>query len=134
MGRKRHLLVDPLGFVLGVMVTAASVSDPAGARQLLSGLGGCCKNLRKIWADGTYRGELLNWVATRFRLRIEAVVHPKGQKGCQVLPRRWVVEPSFAWLDANRRLRQDYEVRTDTRLSIIYIAMTRPLLRPLAPG
>jgi putative transposase len=53
MGRKRHILVDTLGLVLGVLVTAASVSDPAGARQLLNRLGGFCKNLRKIWADGT---------------------------------------------------------------------------------
>ena len=134
MGRKRHILVDTLGLVLGVLVTAASVSDPAGARQLLSGLGGFCKNLRKVWADGTYRGALLNWVATHFRFRIEAVVHPKGQKGFQVLPRRWVVERTFAWLDANRRLSKDYEVLTDTSVSIIYIAMTRLLLRRLAPA
>jgi len=134
MGRKRHILVDTLGLVLGVLVTAASVSDPAGARQLLSGLGGFCKNLRKIWADGTYRGALLNWVTTHFRFRIEAVVHPKGQKGFHVLPRRWVVERTFAWLDANRRLSKDYEVLTDTSVSIIYIAMTRLLLRRLAPA
>lgn len=134
MGRKRHILVDTLGLVLGVIVTAASVSDPAGARQLLSCLGGFCKNLRKIWADGTYRGELLNWVATRFRFRVEAVVHPKGQKGFQVLPRRWVVERTFAWFDANRRLSKDYEVLTDTSVSMIYIAMTRLLLRRLVPS
>ena len=73
-GRKRHMLVDTLGLVLGVLVTAASVSDPAGARKLLSGLGGFCKNLRKIWADGTYRGSLLDWVAARFRFRIEPVL------------------------------------------------------------
>jgi putative transposase len=70
MGRKRHILVDTLGLLLAVLVTAASVSDPAGARQLLSRLGGFCKNIRKIWADGTYRGELLNWVVTHFRFRI----------------------------------------------------------------
>ncbi len=134
MGRKRHILVDTLGLVLGVIVTAASVSDPAGARQLLSGLGGFCKNLRKIWADGTYRGELLNWVTTRYRFQIEAVVRPKGQKGFQVLPRRWVVERTFAWFDANRRLSKDYEVLTDTSVSMIYIAMTRLLLRRLAPS
>ena len=59
MGRKRHILVDTLGLMLGVVVTAASISDPAGARQLLRSLGGFCKNLHKIWADGTYRGELI---------------------------------------------------------------------------
>jgi putative transposase len=131
-GIKRHILVDTLGLMLAVVVTAASVSDPAGARQLLSGLGGFCKNLRKIWADGTYRGELLNWVAARFRFRIEPVLRPEGQKGFQVLPRRWVVERTFAWLDANRRLSKDYEALTDTSTTMIYIAMTRLLIRRLA--
>jgi putative transposase len=134
IGRKRHLLVDTLGLMLGVLVTAASVSDPAGARQLLSGLGGFCKNLRKIWADGTYRGELLNWVAARFRFRIVPVLRPEGQKGFEVLPRRWVVERTFAWLDTNRRLSKDYEVLTETSSTMIYIAMTRLLIRRLAPG
>jgi putative transposase len=133
MGRKRHILVDTLGLLLGVLVTAASVSDPAGARQLLSSLGGFCKNLRKIWADGTYRGELLHWVTTHFRFRIEPVVPPKGQKGFHVLPRRWVVERTFAWFDANRRLSKDYERLTDASEAIIYIAMIRLLLRRLAP-
>ena len=132
MGRKRHILVDPLGLMLGVLVTAASISDPAGARQLLSKLGGFCKNLRKIWVDGTYRGELLNWVSDRFRFRIEPVLRPEGQKGFQVLPRRWVVERTFAWLDANRRLSKDYEVLTNTSETMIYIAMTRLLIRRLA--
>jgi putative transposase len=131
-GIKRHILVDTLGLMLAVVVTAASVSDPAGARQLLGSLGGFCKNLRKIWADGTYRGELLNWVAARFRFRIEPVLRPDGQKGFQVLPRRWVVERTFAWLDANRRLSKDYEALTDTSTTMIYIAMTRLLIRRLA--
>jgi putative transposase len=131
-GIKRHILVDTLGLMLAVVVTAASVSDPAGARQLLSGLGGFCKNLRRIWADGTYRGELLNWVAARFRFRIEPVLRPEGQKGFQVLPRRWVVERTFAWLDTNRRLSKDYEALTDTSTTMIYIAMTRLLIRRLA--
>jgi putative transposase len=133
MGRKRHILVDTLGLLLAVLVTAASVSDPAGARQLLSRLGGFCKNIRKIWADGTYRGELLHWVVTHFRFHIEPVVPPKGQKGFHVLPRRWVVERTFAWFDANRRLSKDYEGLTDSSEAIIYIAMTRLLLRRLAP-
>lgn len=133
MGRKRHILVDTLGLLLGVLVTAASLSDPAGARQLLSSLGGFCKNVRKIWADGTYRGTLLTWVAAHFRFRIEPIVPPKGQKGFQVLPRRWVVERTFAWFDANRRLSKDYEGLTNSSEAIIYIAMTRLLLRRLAP-
>jgi putative transposase len=106
-GRKRHLLVDTLGLVLGVVGTAATVSDPAGARQLLIGLGGFCMNLRKIWADGTYRGELLNWAEAHFRFRVEPVLPPAGQKVYQVFPRCWVVKRTFAWFDANRRLSKD---------------------------
>ncbi len=62
-GRKRHILVDTLGLLLAVVVTAASVSDPAGARLLVARLGGACKKLRRIWVDGTYRGKLVDWVA-----------------------------------------------------------------------
>ena len=132
MGRKRHILVDTLGLLLAVVVTAASVSDPAGARQLLRHLGGFCKNLRKIWVDGTYRGQLLEWVDQRFRFRLEAVVPPKGQKGFTLLPRRWVVERTLAWFGCNRRLSKDYEGATTSSEAMIYIVMIRLMLRRLA--
>lgn len=132
MGRKRHILVDTLGLLLAVVVTPASLSDPAGARLLLSQLGGFCKNLRKIWVDGSYRGELLAWVVQHFRFRLEPVLRPAGQKGFHVLPRRWVVERTFSWFDLHRRLSKDYECLTERSVSMIYIAMTRLLLRRLA--
>lgn len=132
MGRKRHLLVDTLGLVLGVVITAASVSDPAGARLLLPGLGGFCKNLRKIWVDGTYRGQLMDWVVEHFRFRLQAVMREEGQKGFAVLPRRWVVERTFAWFDQHRRLCRDYEGTTTSSTAMIYITMTRLMLRRLA--
>jgi putative transposase len=66
-GRTRHVLVDTLGLLLAVLVTAASVSDPAGARLLLARLSGACKKLRLIWVDGTYRGQLVEWVAQHMR-------------------------------------------------------------------
>ena len=131
-GRKRHLLVDTLGLLLAVVVTTASVSDPAGARLLLRRLRGFCKDLRKIWADGTYRGDLLTWVASHFRFRIQPVLRLEGQTGFAVLPHRWVVERTFAWFDLHRRLSKDYEVSTDSSVAMIYIAMTRLMLRRLA--
>ncbi len=131
-GRKRHALVDTIGLLFGLVVTEASVSDPAGARLLLSRLGGSCKNWRKIWVDGTYRGQLLDWVAQRFRFRLEAVVRPKDQKGFSVLPWRWVVERTFAWLGLYRRLSKDYEVSIESSTAMIYIAMTRLMLKRLA--
>lgn len=130
-GRKRHILVDTLGLLLAVIVTAASVSDPAGAKSLLQRLGGFCKNLRKVWVDGAYRGDLLTWVAQHFRFRLEPVLRPEGQKGFLVLPRRWVVERTYSWFDLHRRLSRDYEVLTASSEAMIYIAMTRLMLRRL---
>jgi putative transposase len=132
MGRKRHILVDTLGLLLAVVVTMASVSDPAGARQVLIGLGGFCKNLRKIWVDGTYRGQLLEWVTARFRFILEPVLPPKGQKGFLVVPRRWVVERTFSWFGCNRRLSKDYEGTITSSEAMIYIVMIRLMLRRLA--
>jgi len=132
MGRKRHILVDTQGLLLAVAVTPASMSDPAGARLLLRQLGGFCKNLRKIWVDGTYRGDLIHWVARHFRFRIAPVLRTDGQKGFLVLPRRWVVERTFSWFDLHRRLSKDYEHLTDVSASMTYIAMTRVMLRRLA--
>ncbi len=131
-GRKRHILVDTLGLLLVVVVTAASVSDPAGARHLFKRLGGGGKKLHKIWVDGTYRGTLIDWVADHLGVLLEPVLRPEGQKGFRVLPRRWVVERTFAWITQCRRLSKDYEVLPTTSEALIYLAMTRLMLRRLA--
>src|SRR6266581_4053188 len=91
-GRKRHLLVDTMGLLLAVVVTAASVSDPKGARMLVARLGGGCKKLRRIWVDGTYRGKLLDWVTDHCWFLLQPVLRSDEMKGFVVLPRRWVVE------------------------------------------
>lgn len=132
-GRKRHLLVDTLGLLLVVLVTAASVSDPAGAYSLFKRLTGACKKLRCIWVDGTYRGQLMEWVKTHCRFRLQPVLRPEHQKGFVLLPRRWVVERTFAWLYLCRRLSKDYERQTTTSEAMIYLAMTRLMLRRLEP-
>lgn len=93
-GKKRHLLVDTMGLSLAVLVTTACVQDRDGARLLLDDLKGFCKKLRLIWVDGGYRGELIDWVAERFRFRLEPVLRPQGSKGFILLPRRCVVEMS----------------------------------------
>ena len=131
-GRKRHILVDTLGLLLAVVVTSAAVSDPAGARLLLRRLGGACKKLRRIWVDGTYRGHLLEWVMLHYRFVLQPVLRCDGQKGFVVFPRRWVVERTFAWLTQCRRLGKDYEVLPSSSEAMIYIAMTRLMLRRLA--
>jgi putative transposase len=90
-------------------VTAASVQDPAGARLLLARLDGAGKKLRRIWVDGGYRGQLLDWVAQRFHFRLQVVLRPPERKGFTLLPRRGVVERTFAWFSHHRRLSKDYE-------------------------
>jgi putative transposase len=131
-GRKRHLLVDTLGLVLAVVITAASVSDPAGARLLCKRLGGATKKLRRIWVDGTYRGTLLEWVSEHCWFLLQPVLRSDDMKGFVVLPRRWVVERTFAWLTQCRRLSKDYEVLPTSSEALIYIAMTRLMIRRLA--
>jgi putative transposase len=131
-GRKRHILVDTLGLLLVVVVTAASVSDPKGARLLFKRLGGAGKKLRRIWVDGTYRGKLVAWVVDHCWFLLEPVLRSDDQKGFVVLPRRWVVERTFAWLSQCRRLSKDYEVLPASSEAMIYIAMTRLMIRRLA--
>lgn len=137
MGRKRHVVTDTMGLLLAVVVTPASTSDPRGARDVLSRLRGLGtgKRLRRIWVDGIYRGGLMEWVKGHFRFVLEPVLRSddtKGVKGWVVLPRRWVIERTFAWLSYSRRLARDYEVLPKSSEAFIYIAMTRLMLRRLA--
>lgn len=133
-GRKRHLLVDTLGLLLCVVVTSAGVSESAGAKLVLSRMPGGCKKLRKVWVDGGYFGTLLAWALLQWRLVLEVVKRPPEQKGFAVLPRRWVVERTFAWLGFHRRLSKDYEHYPSTSETFIYIAMTRLMVRRLHPN
>ena len=132
-GRKRHLLVDTSGLLMAVVVTPACVQERDGAIQLFQRLTGACKKLRRIWVDGGYRGPILaDWVAQHCRFVLDCVLRPAHQKGFAVLPRRWVVERTFAWLNHHRRLSKDYEVLTTTSEAFIYIAMIRIMIRRLA--
>jgi putative transposase len=130
-GRKRHILVDTLGLLMAVVVTVASVQDRDGARLLLKHLPGGCKKLRKIWVDGGYSGRLVEWVTEHFKFCLAVVLRPKQTKKFVLLPRRWVVERTFAWLNHSRRLSKSYERLTRTDETWIYIAMTRIMLNRL---
>jgi len=131
-GRKRHILGDTLGLLMALVVTSAAISDPAGAKLLFKRLGGSCKKLRRIWVDGAYRGQLLEWVIMHCRFRLPPVLRSDDQKGFVVLPRRWVVERTFAWITHCRRLGKDYEVLPESSEAMMYIAMTRLMVRRLA--
>ena len=133
-GRKRHLLVDTLGLVLGVLVTPASTPERAGAQALLARRLGWFTWLRLLWVDGGYSGpEFASWVKTlRPKLEVEVVKRCDDRRGFKVLPRRWVVERTFGWLMRQRRLVRDYETSEASAQAWIYIAMIRIQLRRLA--
>lgn len=137
-GRKRFILVDTLGLLLAVKVVAASVSEKVGAKQLLekiwanSLLKDLCGKLELVWVDAGYQGDdLYDWVATLTGWLWQVVKRSDDQKGFVLLPRRWVVERSFAWLSFHRRLSKDYEKLARNSESAMYIAMLPMMLRRL---
>jgi putative transposase len=133
-GRKRHLLVDTLGLVLGVVVTPADCPERDGAQQVLRCVGDWFKGLRKLWVDGGYAGEPF---AQRVRahwpkLEVEVVKRSDATAGFEVLPHRWIVERTFGWLMRQRRLVRDYERTPESAEAWIHLAMIRIQLRRLA--
>jgi putative transposase len=98
----------------------------------LARLGGAGKKLRRLWVDGSYRGKLVEWVLEHCQFVLQPILRPEGQKGFLALPKRWVVERTFAWLTQCRRLSKDYEVLSASSEAMIYLAMTRLMLRRLA--
>jgi len=133
MGRKRHILVDTLGLIIALTVTTAAVQDRDGLKKLLRTFGVHRKKLRKVWVDGGYRGKVIEWVKQRFRYHLEVVLRADDVKGFIVLPKRWIVERTFAWLNNHRRLSKDYERFAKTSEAMIQIAMIRLMLRRLQP-
>jgi putative transposase len=121
--------------LLAVVVTAASVQDRDGAMSLLDVLRHRFARLRVIWADQAYAGELSAWVwglRPWRRVRLEIVKRPEGIKGFLLLPKRWIVERTFAWLGRYRRLSKDYEYLTQTSEAMIRVAMIHLMVRRLA--
>ena len=134
-GRKRNLITDTQGLVVLAKVTAANVQDVHAGKQTLMALKDrpeLITRLKKIFADGGYQGELLNWAMSELHAEMEIVLKLGNQKGFQVLPKRWPVERTNAWVSRNRRMARDYERLTVTSEFFIYILMIRLALRRLA--
>jgi putative transposase len=133
-GRKRHFLVDTAGRLLAVLVEAANRGDRAGARWVLTWVSKRWPELRKLWADQGYSGDALAaWLRDQYGIELEVVEKPADQVGFAVLPRRWVVERSIAWINRSRRLSKEYEQRAEASESWCYISSIHLLLKQLCP-
>jgi putative transposase len=148
-GRKRHIVVDVLGFPVFCEVHAADISDRDGARSVLRQAKVVCPTLKHVWADAGYRGALIAWAKNELGITVQIVESPwaafrRGYwapkdappivipKGFQVLKWRWIVERTFAWLGRYRRLSKDYEYLIESSVTMMHIALIRSLLRRLA--
>jgi transposase len=131
-GRKRHLLVDTLGLLLVLVVHTADVQDRDGLALVCRRLRRRFPWLRLIFADGGYRGETAACAAAREGLRLTIVTRDPGNRGFALLPRRWVVERTFAWFGRNRRLAKDFEATITSAVTMVYLASIQLLVRRLA--
>ncbi|WP_236054694.1 IS5 family transposase [Mycobacterium sp. SM1] len=112
-GRKRHIVVDSLGLLLVVVVTAASMQDRDAAFRVLGVVRERFSMISLVWADGGYAGRLVDWAKSVLALTVQVVKRSDDMVGFTVLPRRWVVERTFGWMLRYRRLVRDYERRPD---------------------
>jgi putative transposase len=136
-GRKRHVVVDTLGLLLAVVVTAASADDGAAAPLVLGRLDADrFPRLEAIRADNKYRNHSLNaWIADKGKpFKIEVIQRTPGVKGFQLLPYRWVAERSFAWLGRYRRTSKDYERTIGSSEAVIKASCVHLMLRRLCPA
>jgi putative transposase len=131
-GRKRHLAVDTLGLVWMVVVHGAEWQDHDGACVVLMRLREQSRRLKVIFADSAYaRNQLPDWVRATFGWFLQTVLRPVHAQGFVVLPKRWIVERTFAWLARYRRHAKDYERKPETSEALIYIAMINLMSRRL---
>lgn len=127
-GRKRHLLVDTEGLILKAFVTASNLNDREGFHGILAGSKGLFPRLKKVWADAGYAGkEMLEVVQLTAGIQLE--ISKRSEQRFEIIPRRWVVERSIAWVNRYRRLSKDYEYRTTTSEGMIYMTGIRLMLR-----
>ncbi len=132
MGRKRHIIVDTDGLLLAVVVHPANIHDRDGAKRVIDKIVDRFPRLSLIWADGGYAGKLVEWVMSVSGWTLEIVRRPKGSSRFEVLPRRWVVERTIAWLGKCRRLSKDYEALPKTSEAWVTMAMIHLMVRRLA--
>ena len=134
-GRKRHLITDTLGLIWAVSVHAANVQDRDGAKPLLRSLSEeRLPRMQTVFADAGYRGKLEDWTAEELDLVLQIVPKIAGQNTFTVLPKRWIIERTFAWIMRHRRLRSEYETTVASSIAWIHTAMVHRMVRHLAPA
>lgn len=124
--------MDTLGLILEVVVHSAGIQDRDGAKLVFRRIRKYFTKLKLIWADGAYAGKLVGWVNRYHGRTLTIVKRTDNLKGFKVVPKRWIVERTFSWLYKYRRLRTDYEYRTDTSEALIHIAMIHIMTRRLS--
>ena len=127
-GRKRSIVVDPLGLLVRVVVHAADRSDAWGAKQVVPLVHAAATRLKKLWGDQHYGGKLAEWAKETFGWDLEVIRRPPDAAGFAVLPLRWRVERTFGWFGWYRRLSKDYEVLTGVSEAFISAAMIHLML------
>lgn len=126
--------MDTEGHLLAVLVEPADSGDREGARWVFRYVAGRWTELRKVWADQGYTGDLADWLRAAYGIELEIVIRRTEQVGFAVLPRRWVVERTIAWQGRSRRLSKDYEHTAEYSEAWCYIASIQLLLRRLRPA
>lgn len=126
-GIKRHIIVDTMGLVLAIAVQGASVQDRDGAIPVITKLSEGYNKVIKIFADSGYRGQLIEKVKTQFRIELE-IIKRNELHTFKVLPKRWIVERTFAWIDTNRRNSKNYERLNSTSVAIVHLSAIRIML------
>jgi putative transposase len=126
-GIKRHIIVDTLGMILAVVIQGASVQDRNGAMDVMDKLFETWNRIIKIFADYGYRGTLVEKVKTKFKAVFEVIKRTESHT-FKILPKRWIVERTFAWIDTNRRAAKNYERFNDTSVAIVHLSAIRIML------
>ena len=127
-GRKRHHLTDTQGLLVHTKVHSAAIQDRDGAKLLLKSAGTILKNIKKIYADGGYTGKLIAWVKKQFGITLE-IVKRNELHTFVVLPKRWIIERTNAWISKARRLAREYEKKIRNQESMMYVRMVQLMVR-----
>ena len=129
-GRKRHIAVDSNGLVLAIVVTVAAIQDRDAAIRLFAALRAAFSTITLVWADRGCAGRVVRWAESVLALTVQIVKRNDDTSGFTVLPRRWVVERTFAWICTHRPCVRDYETRPEHHEAMVYIALIATMSRP----